>query len=81
MNRPFVQNSQKPGRIESNESIMKEKCLCEDCDSKRILKHFERCPKCFSTAYHGTPRKLNPEPKSSQSNMKGGQKKDERNKI
>jgi len=37
----------------------KDKCLCEDCDSKKILQHFERCPKCFSEAYHYTPKYLN----------------------
>lgn len=47
--------------IEYNEKTMKEKCLCENCDSKKILKHFERCEKCSSVAYHSTPRKLNPE--------------------
>ena len=45
--------------IKKNEKVMKEKCLCEGCDSKKILKHFEECEKCFSKAYHSTPKLLN----------------------
>ena len=45
--------------IRNNEKIMKEKCLCEGCNNKKILKHFEECPKCFSVAYHSTPVSLN----------------------
>jgi len=40
---------------------MKEKCLCEGCNNEKILEHFERCPKCFSEAWHNATRKLNPE--------------------
>lgn len=47
--------------IQENETAMKDKCVCENCDNPRILKHFERCEKCGSAAFHMTPRKLNPE--------------------
>lgn len=46
--------------INNNEKVMKEKCLCESCSNKRILKHFEKCEVCRSEAYHSTPDKLNP---------------------
>lgn len=45
--------------IKNNKEIMNEKCLCESCDNKKIIKHFEKCDKCGSTAYHSTPRILN----------------------
>ena len=45
--------------IQDNELVMKEKCFCEGCDSKKILKHFEECPKCFSRAYHVASKELN----------------------
>lgn len=38
--------------IKLNETIMKEDCICESCNNKRILKHFEKCDRCFSKAYH-----------------------------
>lgn len=44
--------------IRKNEDIMKEKCLCESCNNKQILKHFEKCPNCFSEAYHSAPKLL-----------------------
>lgn len=47
--------------IRNNEKVMKEKCLCEGCNSKEILKHFEKCTVCRSVAYHSTPRVLNAE--------------------
>lgn len=47
--------------IKDDEKIMKEKCVCENCKSPIILKHFEKCERCSSEAYHSTPRKLNPE--------------------
>ena len=40
--------------IKKNESIMKEECLCENCKSKKIIKHFEKCDNCCSEAYHST---------------------------
>lgn len=40
---------------------MKEKCLCENCDSKEILEHFERCENCGSEAFHSVPILLNSE--------------------
>lgn len=43
----------------TNEVVMKEKCLCEGCDSKTVLEHFEKCEKCGSEAYHSAPSKLN----------------------
>lgn len=45
--------------IRKNEKVMKEKCLCESCNSKKILNHFEKCKKCGSYAYHSTPILLN----------------------
>ena len=41
-----------------SDKIMKEKCLCEDCKSEKILKHFEKCLHCSSEAFHSTTRYL-----------------------
>lgn len=38
---------------------MTDNCLCEDCDNKKVLRHFEKCGMCGSEAYHSTPRLLN----------------------
>ena len=38
---------------ELSEEIQKEVCICEDNNCKYYpLKHFEKCPKCKSTAFH-----------------------------
>ncbi len=57
--------------IKNEEKVMKEKCLCEDCDSKKILKHFEECKACGSKSYHSTPSKLNIEKKKAKPEKPG----------
>ena len=47
--------------IKENEKVMNEKCLCECGKNTKIIKHFELCEVCGSSAYHSTPFKLNPE--------------------
>jgi hypothetical protein len=51
--------------IKKSEKTMKENCLCE-CGNKKVIRHFEECKKCGSTAYHSTPKKLNEEKKEKQ---------------
>lgn len=57
---PSLKN--KMHNIKDNEKVMNEKCKCECKKNPRILKHFEKCEVCGSTAYHSTPRELNPIP-------------------
>lgn len=40
---------------------MNDKCLCENCGSQKIIKHFEVCESCGSEGYHLVPRNLNEE--------------------
>lgn len=46
--------------IRDNPFMMVQKCVCEGCNNKKILKHFEKCKKCGSEAFHSTPWQLNP---------------------
>jgi len=41
---------------EPSEECRKHECECENCGYYK-LKHFQRCPKCFSEAFHRYPPK------------------------